>query len=485
MSAPPLWRRLRLLAAGAAACAAIACGVGGTTAGIEGTGVVSSGAISGFGSVFVNGVEFATNGASILVNGQPAAQTDLQVGEVVTVVGKAAAGALTGTASTIQYFANVQGPVEATNLGASTFTVLGQTVTVGSTTTLAFAGGGTATLANLSPGTPVVVSGFAGANGTLLAARIDILQTLPADLLSGVVAGLNTATAEFSLGGVTIDYGAAVLAGFPGGRGIQAGDTVQVTGAATTVPAPAVLHATALQFVATPAGGGGSQGEIDGLVTRFASTTDFDVAGAPVTTNAGTAFFNGAAGTIALGVHLRAQGVFEASGTLLAAQINFDQSSPVLVQASVESVDAAAGTLQVLGIAISTSVDTRFDDQGPNPVRPFNLAALRVGDTVSVRGTTNASNGIDASGLTRIGATPTVELRGIASVAVSPNLTVLGIGALTSGATQYRAADGSTITSQQFYAAAPGAIVDLSGNLVGSVLQVQSARLPGRTETGD
>ena len=59
-------------------CAAIAltivgCGSessgGGGVAGIGGSGYVSSGSVSGFGSVFVNGVEFETDSATFDVDG--------------------------------------------------------------------------------------------------------------------------------------------------------------------------------------------------------------------------------------------------------------------------------------------------------------------------------------------------------------------------------------------------------------------------------
>jgi hypothetical protein len=54
---------------------------------IGGTGIIASGPISGFGSVFVNGAEFRTSAATqISVNGAAnRAQSDLGLGFVVTV----------------------------------------------------------------------------------------------------------------------------------------------------------------------------------------------------------------------------------------------------------------------------------------------------------------------------------------------------------------------------------------------------------------
>ena len=49
--------------------------------------VISSGAITGFGSVFVNGVRFETSSAAFMINGKPGTQADLRVGHVVRIHG--------------------------------------------------------------------------------------------------------------------------------------------------------------------------------------------------------------------------------------------------------------------------------------------------------------------------------------------------------------------------------------------------------------
>ena len=68
--------------------------------GVGGTGI-SVGTITGFGSVFVNGVEFDTSGASITVDGTPASESDLGIGMVVAVEGAFNENGLTGKADRI------------------------------------------------------------------------------------------------------------------------------------------------------------------------------------------------------------------------------------------------------------------------------------------------------------------------------------------------------------------------------------------------
>ena len=81
--------RLRTTLLTAAFLVGVASCGGGTQlagGGIGGTGI-SQGAITGFGSIFVNGVEFNTSGATIIKDGNTVTQNDLKIGMVVTVDG--------------------------------------------------------------------------------------------------------------------------------------------------------------------------------------------------------------------------------------------------------------------------------------------------------------------------------------------------------------------------------------------------------------
>src|SRR5258707_631006 len=61
------------------------CGGSTQLAGIQGSGSsIASGPITGFGSIFVNGVEYVTSNAQIRIDDQPGAESQLLAGEVVT-----------------------------------------------------------------------------------------------------------------------------------------------------------------------------------------------------------------------------------------------------------------------------------------------------------------------------------------------------------------------------------------------------------------
>ncbi len=124
------------------AAVVVACGGGsggenggGNLAGIGGTGITASGVITGFGSVFVNGIEFETDQAGILVNNTESNEGALRIGMVVTIEGTVNDNGVTGTANSIVYEAELVGPVsnapvaDPDNL-TKTFDVLGITVVV-------------------------------------------------------------------------------------------------------------------------------------------------------------------------------------------------------------------------------------------------------------------------------------------------------------------------------------------------------------------
>src|SRR6202521_2792330 len=102
------------------------CGGPTQLAGIQGSGspVVASGPITGFGSIFVNGVEYATSNAQIRIDDQPGAESQLLVGEVVTVTGSVNADGKTGTATQVTFSGDVAGPITQIDTAGGTFVVL-------------------------------------------------------------------------------------------------------------------------------------------------------------------------------------------------------------------------------------------------------------------------------------------------------------------------------------------------------------------------
>jgi cold shock CspA family protein len=466
-----------MLAALAASVIA-ACGGGGGSdgepvAGIDRGGVtIAQGPISGFGSVIVNGVRYSTSGATITVDDRPGTESDLRVGQVVRVEGTVDVGGTTGTARSVSFNDELEGPVQSIDVASSRMVVLGQTVQVNANTSFddSIVPRG---LEGLQAGQRIEVSGLVGADGVIAATRIELKAAAATVEVKGTAQSVDTAARRFRINQQQVDYSGATLSGFASGQPAN-GDFVEVDG---TVNGGGVLLATRVERRSTSlAGSTNDRAEIEGLVTRFASAADFDVAGQRVTTTTATRYEDGSAANLALNVNVEVEGGFDASGRIVATEVEFRQQADIELAGPVDAVNAAASTFVMLGATVRTTTVTRFEDKSDADVEPFGLADLRVGDYVEVKAYRDAG-GLVATLLEREDAESTAELSGIATDVAQPNLRVGGIPATTGPLTEYRDNDDVSISAATFFAAAPGREVKVRGSLVNNVVLADEAEL--------
>ena len=104
--------------------------------GIEGSGrrVTSAGVVTAIGSIEVNGVEYDVSGAAITIDGQPARESELEVGNVVIVEGLVESGGATGRAVRVTADNTLAGPIESIGIDQDSFRVLGQSVEIDAAT---------------------------------------------------------------------------------------------------------------------------------------------------------------------------------------------------------------------------------------------------------------------------------------------------------------------------------------------------------------
>ncbi|MEO0617183.1 MAG: DUF5666 domain-containing protein, partial [Pseudomonadota bacterium] len=430
---------------------AAACGGGGSdnpppdnsggtpppSGGIGRTGL-AIGPISNFGSVVVNGVRYDTSAATFTVDDMPGAEADLAVGQIVIVKGEIDADGVNGTADEVIYDDALEGPISAIDLGAGTVTVLGQTIIIDAGTSFDddFPVAG---IEGLQLGDVIEVSGFVSSDGSILATRIERDDDNDEFERKGFVESLDTSALTFNLGSIVVDYSAAVLEDFPGGS-ITEGDFVEAEGSLDAND-PNRLLASKVEFEDLLGEFDEDDDvEIEGLVTRFVSATDFDVNGIPVTTDGDTEYENGTEADLALDVRIEVEGEFTAGGVLVADEIDFRLDENTRVASLVDAVDAAGGTLTVLGIQITTDALTRFEDQSSNADgTPLNLADINVGDYVEIRGSESPadSDAIVATRLERDDDTGEAELRGVVDAITEPTLMILGVTVETNAQTEY------------------------------------------------
>ena len=195
--------------------------------------------------VNVNGVQFGTRNSTITMNGSPGANSDLRMGQIVTLRGNASG--TNGTASTIVFNNEMTGPITSVSSGVGgtgvissvTFTMFGQTVIVDGNTMFE---SDDVDLTNLQAGSVVEVSGMPDGTGTLIASFINSKPTSTLYNVRGVVSNLSGSTFTLTPNGngnpltVTLGPGATITnaAGRAGTTGTTGTGTGTGLGTGTT-----------------------------------------------------------------------------------------------------------------------------------------------------------------------------------------------------------------------------------------------------------
>jgi len=498
----------------AAASLLVACG-GGSSGSATGTTSAAgtsttSGVLSAFGSVIVNGHEYATGSGTGVADGDAddaaASLGALRVGMTVDV------DASGQDASLVRFSSAVRGEVDAIDASASTLTVLGQTVQVSGATL--FAGSktvsGTTTslsqLGDISVGDYVVVygmldctstasgacsAGSSAASTTVLASLIDEPASAGAYRVEGYAE--NAGTSGFTINGLAVGIvasGTSATACTPTPCAITNGEFVVVRSATAPSSASGVLTLTATSVKAASAAPvlvAGATVSLEGPVAQLdASAETFAVRGVTID---GSALATTVA-ALADGQIVEVTGTVTATGTIAATAITVEHHATFAITAPLTADSASADTLTVLGQTFDVNSATRFVDRVGN-VRPFNLAnfttVLSLQDQLIVSGYASAAGNV-ATRVERIAtpATPAVAVQGVVSgdSSTAGTVTIGGVTATLGTATtlSYSGA-GSSPTLAGFFTAitvqsSVVAIVGTAGSGAGSIAATSATVMP-------
>jgi hypothetical protein len=422
----------------------VSCGAGsGQTAGID-RGGVTSGPVTAYGSIWVNGERYVTSNAMITVNGDTVDESELAIGQVVLLTSTRVDTTL--TADTVSYESNLVGPVQSVDIVAGELIALGQTVRVTATTSFS-ADITPADLTGLTPGDTVEVSGLVDAAGAISATRIELESASAPLRLTGEITA--SSADRFNIGAQQVDYSLAPFMGFPGGV-FNVGDRVRVTGSGLGGGGE-ILATEVIYRGSGPTTEEGDEGDIEGLITNFLSPASFTLAGFAVVANAQTQYSGGTASDLGNSIRIEAEGDFDASGTLVADEIEFRQEGDAGIEATVDAVDTAANTVTVFGVEVLVTSLTRIEDKR-DEMRPFHLADLNSGDFLKIAGSWDGSQLI-ATQLERIEGEDKFKLDGPLTASTSPSFTLLGKDVQTDAmATEFATAD-MPASSSEFFAA--------------------------------
>lgn len=332
--------------------------------GIGGTGNISSGPITAFGSIVVNGTEFDTSNAAIIVDGEvvgfgdDVALNNLDVGRVVIVYGNGSEDDSSAVADRVTYNDNVEGPVESiSDRGATTkeIMILGQTVIVNVITE--FRG---TTFDIIAPNDVVAVSGLFDDTGAIWATFLEKTDGVIFEV-TGFVQNLDTNLETFDINDLTVDYSLADTSGLPGGVPAD-GLFLEVEG--TLDFGGGEMLATKIELADDLGVEDAGEIEVTGFVTDFISAFEFTIGNQVVHTNVYTLFIDGTASDIALGQKLEAEGSLE-NGILYAWEVEFWEPDQIEVEGLVTNDALAPDEFTVGTQVVRTDVDTVFEGGRP------------------------------------------------------------------------------------------------------------------------
>ena len=450
---------------------------GGDTAGIGGSGFISSGTVTGFGSVFVNGVEFETGSAIFDIEDANLSESDLRVGMVVQVEGTVNPDGITGTATGIQYSDDIEGPISAISENADftekTLTILGQKVIISAADT-AYDG---VTYAAITQGNVIEVSGFYDQNSDLRASYIELKPATNTVEVKGLITSLSGT--NFIIQGVNVNAGAANLSDLS--TGLQEGVLVEVKG--TYDSGTNTIAATEVDAESNDLSDEADEVELEGLITRYVSNDDFDINGIEINTVTASAIFTPTAPTLKEGDKVEVKGTL-LNGVLIATEVEVRGGSAE-ASAKVSSINLTNNsfTMAILAgqsITVQLTTATRMEDEVGSGDHLL-LTELQVNDFVDVSGFESGASEITATQVKRESEVKEVQLQGVvATPMLTTSVTILGVTFLVDGATDYEDADDLSISQSALIAAATsGTVVSITdkklgeGNPIGTADEVE------------
>lgn len=367
----------------------IGCGSGSSeVAGIDGSGapakIDTEGTVDGFGSIIVNGVKYETSKADVIINGQSVMEDNLRAGYRVRIIGSIDDKTKIATADKIEFVPDLVGSISAIDLSSQQLTLLNQTVQMTNRSLFA-AAISPDDLRGLSVGDRIQISGVFAQN-KWIASRVD--KSTDLDQIAGSISNINQANQTFSLNGISVNYSAATLTDISGSQ-LSNNLKVSVRGQFNGNQ----LQASQIQGLSKTIDSQIKQFEREGVITRFASASDFDVNGITLIANAQTRFEHGTAADLKLGAQIEFKA--ERSGNdWLVTSISFEQEDNNRLEGAITSIEIvtsgsnviATGNIQIGSTLIKTNVTTRYEDKGDNNLRRFGLANLVIGDYLRVTG---------------------------------------------------------------------------------------------------
>lgn len=370
-------------------------GIGGVAdGGIRGTGS-SVGPVSGFASVFVNGIRFSTDGEVTSDDGITS-ERQLEKGMILRVDGEWRPDGQ-GEADRLSYDDTFRGQVAdfsgiSTTNGTGQFTVLGQTVFIDRQTVLKL--GPTATL---NTGDFVRVSAWPRGDGSYRASFVGLLSAGSEDdvELEGLIEEgslINSPSEQtFLINSQRIDFSGARFEGIGEAdlqRLLASGIPVEVEGAVDVLSDTVIAREIGVGESRRYQRGNLDDIEFAGPLSSTLSNRRFFVNGLEVVVNDDTEFDDGfGEADLIEGLLVQVEGDFQSDGTVLAEEIELrEANAKVEGVITAGSIDPAARTFEVGGVLVQVTASTIISSDDEDSMNRLDFEDLAAGQGVEVAG---------------------------------------------------------------------------------------------------
>ena len=365
----------------------VSCGSSGSDSTTSASTTSTSGVITGFGSVYINGVEYETDNASVTIDGSQSAETDLGVGDVCVLQGSVNADGVTGTATAVICTDELEGyvlDVSSLTNGIGTMNVMGQTVTI--TADTVFDSDTKASIADLVANDIVEVHGYSDGTGNILATGIETKNAATDIEVKGLISNLNSNLMTFNLGSLLVDYSSAadVAANLADDLYVEVKTQDPLSGLTLIASKVEIEEDGSLDID----GEEGEDLEVQGVVSNITATS-FDFNGTTVLFASLETGDDFDVESLVEGMIITVEGYIDANGNFVVEEIEEDHASENEAEGLVTGTTDSTITISVNSVDMTFSVnnETRMideQDEGVTPVFYFSLTDIAIGDFVEI-----------------------------------------------------------------------------------------------------
>ncbi len=351
-------------------------------AGIEGTGDTATayGTVSGFGSIYVNGIHFDTTEASVFIDGLPANESALDVGMVVEVSGRIHNTGVDGTAEVIHADRVIDGVIEDSRSLAwdrKAIDVLGQTVFVSKSSTFK-----NTDFDALTEGMAVSVSGFVIENGLVNATHISASMVMPETdpvEVEGYISDVSLDDNLVQLNELSIDITSAQLEN-GSFSDLAPGARIEVKGYVDADTGVLAAYDIRLKRLRRDYG---RHTTLEGVVRALDDTRNTFLINDNVVQVGNTDVENGYLSDLEDGVRVVVSGEFSIN-VLNARKIYIKSLDNQRFSGEITGINTSKKTFEVDNELYNVNEYTAFEDNSAAQHRYFNLEDLKIGDSVDV-----------------------------------------------------------------------------------------------------